>query len=152
MPSISSVLIALTCHAPGEPFEKMCAWLVGIGGTISANAATDQATCACTSCLVIPGEGVRSALAWPKPYFRGAIDLGGCRIVADRPVSFVRTYIIGVEEVDIAAHMHSVFVAGARDGDGIAIYVADVGKDGLVVVHFDFAIGTIKLRPYTNAT
>ena len=151
MSSVSSVLIALTCHAPGEPLEPRSA-LVGIGGTISANAATDQATFACTTCLVIRREGVRSALAWLKEWFRGAIDLSGCRIVADWPIAFVRTYIEGVPEVDIAAHMHSFFVAGARDGDGIAIYVADVGKDGLVVVQFDFAGGTIELRRYTNAT
>ena len=151
MPSINSVLTALTSHAPGESLELLIA-LVGVGGTISANAATDQATFACTSCPVIRGEGVRSALAWPEEWVRGAIDIGGCGIVADRPIAFGRTGMGGVPEFDIAAHIHSFFVTGAGDGDGVAIYVADVGVDGLVVVQFDFGVGGIKLRRYTNET
>ena len=126
--------------------------LVGVGGTISTDAAIDQATFACTSCPVIRGEGVRSALAWPKERVRRAVDIGGCRIVADRPIAFVRTGMCGVPEFDIAAHTHIFFVAGAGDRDGVAIYVADVGIDRLVVAQFDFGVGAIELRRYTNAT
>lgn len=126
--------------------------LVGVGGTISTDAATDQATFACTSCPVIGGEGVRSALAWPKEWVRRAVDIGGRRIVADRPIAFVRTGMGGVPEFDIAAHIYSFFVAGAGDGDGVAIHVADVGVDRLVVAQFDFGVGAIELRRYTNAT
>ena len=151
MLSISSVLIALTSHAPGELLKPLIV-LVGVGGTISTNTATDQAAFACTSCLVIRGESVRSALAWLKERVSGAIDIGGRRIVADRSVAFVRTGLGGVPELDIAAHIHSFFVAGAGDGDGVAIYEADVGVDRLVVVQFDFGVGAVELRRYTNAT
>lgn len=151
MPSISSVLIALTSHAPGEPLKSLIV-LVGVGGTISTNAATNQATFTCTSCPVIRGESVRSALAWSKEWIRGAIDIGCRRIVADWPVAFVRTGLGGVPEFDIAAHIHSFSVTGTGDGDGIAVYVADVGIDRLVVVQFDFSVCAIELRRYTDAT
>ena len=151
MPSISSVLTALTSHAPGEPLELLIA-LIGVGGTIGTNATTDQATFACTSCSVIRGEGVRSALTWLKERVSGAIDIGGCRIVADRPIAFVRTGMGCVPEFDITAHEHSLFVAGTGDGDGVAIYVADVGINRLVVAQFDFGVGAIELRRYANAT
>ena len=82
----------------------------------------------------------------------GTINIGGSRIVADRPITFVRTRLSRVPEFDIAAHMHSFFVAGARDGDGVAIDVADVGVDRLVVAQFDFGRGTIELRRYANLT
>ncbi len=143
--------MALTSHASGK-FLKSLIELVGVGGTISTNAATYQATSASTSCQVIRGEGVRGALAWPKERMGGTIDIGGRRIVANWPIAFVRTGLSGVPEFDIAAHIHSFFVAGAGDGDGITIYIADVGVDRLVVAQFDFGVGAIELRRYANAT
>ena len=77
---------------------------------------------------------------------------GGGRIVADWPIAFVRTGLSGVPQFDIAAHVHSFFVAGAGDGDGVAIDVADIGVNRLVVAQFDFGGGAIELRCYVNET
>ena len=126
--------------------------LVWVGGTISTNAATDHATLASTSCRVIRRKGIRSALAWLKERMSWTINIGGGRVVADRPVAFVWTELSGVPEFDIAAHMHSFFVAGAGDGDGVAIDVADIGVNRLVVAQFNFGGGAIELRCYANET
>lgn len=149
--ALSSLLIALASHASGKSFKALIE-LVRVGRTIRANAATDQATFASTSCRVICRKGVRSALAWSKKRVSGTIDLGGRGIVADRPIAFVRTDLSGVPEFNIAAHIHRFFVAGAGDRDGVAVYVADVRVDRLVVAQFDFGGGTIELRRYANLT
>ena len=133
-------------------FTKSLIELSWVGRTVSTNAATDNTTLASTSCIVIRREGIRSALAWLKERMSWTMNNGGGRIVADWPIAFIRTGLIGVPEFDIAAHVHSFFVAGASDGDGVAVHVADIGVDRLVVAQFDFGGGAVELRRYANET